>query len=35
MDLKFLVGDQWPNEIRRQREAQARPCLTIDRLPRF
>ncbi|MGO9473112.1 MAG: hypothetical protein ACLPWS_06800 [Rhodomicrobium sp.] len=21
MDLKFLAGDQWPNEIRLQREA--------------
>jgi hypothetical protein len=35
MDLKFLAGDQWPNEIRQQREAQARPCLTINRLPQF
>ena len=35
MDLKFLVGDQWPNEIRQQREAQNRPCLTINRLPQF
>lgn len=35
MDLKFLAGDQWPDEIRQQREAQARPCLTINRLPQF
>ena len=35
MDLKFLAGDQWPNEIRVQREAQNRPCLTINRLPQF
>ena len=35
MDLKFLSGDQWPNEIRLQREAQNRPCLTINRLPQF
>ena len=35
MDLKFLAGDQWPNEIRLQREAQNRPCLTINRLPQF
>ncbi len=34
-DLKFLAGDQWPNEIRLQREAQNRPCLTINRLPQF
>jgi hypothetical protein len=34
-DLKFLAGDQWPNAIRLQREAQSRPCLTINRLPQF
>ncbi|MFZ1109469.1 MAG: portal protein [Rhodomicrobium sp.] len=34
-DLKFLAGDQWPNTIRLQREAQNRPCLTINRLPQF
>ncbi len=34
-DLKFLAGDQWPNDIRLQREAQNRPCLTINRLPQF
>ncbi len=35
MDLKFLAGDQWPNEVRLQREEQNRPCLTINRLPQF
>ena len=35
MDLKFLAGDQWPNAIRLAREAQNRPCLTINRLPQF
>lgn len=35
MDLKFLAGDQWPQAIRLQREAQNRPCLTINRLPQF
>ncbi len=35
MDLKFLAAGQWPNEIRLQREAQNRPCLTINRLPQF
>jgi hypothetical protein len=34
-DLKFLSGDQWPNEVRLMREAQNRPCLTINRLPQF
>ncbi len=35
MDAKFLAGDQWPNTILLQREAQKRPCLTINRLPQF
>ncbi|WP_164729882.1 portal protein [Rhodomicrobium lacus] len=34
-DLKFLAGDQWPAAVRQQREAQSRPCLTINRLPQF
>ncbi len=34
-DLKFLAGDQWPDSVRQQREAQNRPCLTINRLPQF
>jgi hypothetical protein len=32
-DLKFLVGDQWDAVIRKNREADRRPCLTINRLP--
>ena len=32
-DLKFLAGDQWPDAIRRQRQMDQRPCLTINRLP--
>ncbi len=34
-DLKFLAGDQWPNEVRLQREARNCPCLSIGRLPQF
>jgi hypothetical protein len=35
-DLKFArLGDQWPDAVRRQRERDARPCLTINRLPAF
>jgi hypothetical protein len=40
-DLRFYAGDQWPEEIRRQREGQvannglppvpARPCITINK----
>lgn len=34
-DLRFSVGDQWPDGIKRQRDADGRPCLTINRLPAF
>ena len=34
-DLKFCQGDQWPTEIRNQREQDRRPCLTVNQLPQF
>jgi hypothetical protein len=34
-DLRFTIGDQWPEEIRKQRDMDRRPCLTINRLPQF
>ena len=35
-DLRFArLGEQWPAEIRRKREEEGRPCLTINRLPAF
>lgn len=34
-DLQFLAGDQWPETVKREREAQGRPMLTINRLPQF
>lgn len=35
-DLRFArLGEQWPEEIKRQRELEKRPCLTINRLPSF
>lgn len=34
-DLEFLAGDQWPDEIRRQRQDDSRPILTINRMPQF
>lgn len=34
-DLKFLVGKHWPEELKRKREAQKRPCLTVNMLPKF
>lgn len=34
-DLRFAAGEQWPDEIIRQRQSDGRPCLTINRLPQF
>ena len=38
-DLKFCTLDQWPDDIRREREADIengpRPCLTIDKINQF
>ena len=35
-DLKFArLGEQWPDQIRKQRELDGRPILTINKLPAF
>lgn len=35
-DLRFArLGQQWPDKVRREREQEGRPCLTINRLPTF
>lgn len=34
-DWQFSVGDQWPKDIRDDRNADGRPCLTTNRLPQF
>lgn len=34
-DLRFLAGEQWPDEIRRERQEDRRPVLTINRMPQF
>jgi len=35
-DIRFgRLADQWPAEIRKQRELEGRPCLTINRMPAF
>jgi uncharacterized membrane protein len=35
-DLKFArLGVQWPEKIRKQRQLEGRPCLTINKLPAF
>lgn len=33
-DFKFRIGEQWPDEIKKVRQAQKLPCLTINRIPR-
>ncbi len=32
-DLAFYEGDQWPAEVRANREADGRPVITFNRLP--
>ncbi len=34
-DLAFIAGYQWPESIRKERQAAGRPILTINRLPQF
>lgn len=34
-DLKFAVGEQWDEALRREREADDKPCLTINRMRQF
>lgn len=34
-DLRFANGEQWPEDVKRAREIEGRPCLTINRLPQF
>lgn len=34
-DLKFRVGEQWPEKIEQDRTTEGRPTLTINRLPQF
>lgn len=35
-DLRFArLGEQWPERVRRERDLEGRPCLTINRLPAF
>lgn len=35
-DLRNLTGlSQWPEDVRAEREAEGRPCLTVNRLPQF
>lgn len=34
-DLKFLSGEQWPSQVKTERELEQRPCLVNNVLPTF
>lgn len=34
-DHRFFGGEQWPDDMRRTRQIEQRPCLTINKLPAF
>ena len=35
-DVKFAkLGEQWPEQVKQDREREGRPCLTINRMPSF
>jgi hypothetical protein len=34
-DLKFLSGEQWPEQVKNERELERRPCLTNNVLPTY
>jgi hypothetical protein len=34
-DISFLAGQQWPESVRKEREDEGRPCLTLNKLPQY
>tara|TARA_B100000949_G_C14289143_1_gene456185 strand:- start:5874 stop:8279 length:2406 start_codon:yes stop_codon:yes gene_type:complete len=34
-DLKFRASEQWPEQVKTMRNADSRPCLTVNRIPQF
>ena len=34
-DWKFRAGDQWPEQIKRERDHDDRPCLVINKMPQY
>ena len=34
-DLDFKVGQQWDEKLKRDRQSEGRPCLTVNRIPQF
>lgn len=35
VDLRFYSDDRWPDSVVEERQALGRPCLTINRIPKF
>lgn len=33
--IQFRYGDQWPEQVKRERELEGRPCLTLNRVPQY
>ncbi len=34
-DMQFVAGEQWPSDVKNEREQAGRPTLTINRMPAF
>lgn len=34
-DLRFRIGEQWPEDVKNERELDQQACLTINRIPTF
>lgn len=34
-DVEFLAGNQWPESVKKERDDQGRPYLTLNKLPQF
>jgi len=34
-ELKFSLGEQWPDDIRKPREEEGKPCLTFDKIDQY
>jgi hypothetical protein len=34
-DMKFADGNQWPDDVLKERELNGRPCLTINTIPQY
>ena len=34
-DWKFRAGEQWPEQIKKERDSDDRPCLVINKMPQY